>query len=143
MKNRFNNLKRAGILLCIFCLLCVQTVEAKPKHPLIGIWTLEYKDGKCPVVCYKLLKKNGEYVNLKSTDWNAKYFQVSRKGKYTISANRYAEVLMEYDNNQMFPPAVFLLNYKFIGDDTLKITYSIDGRRCEEVWHRARKAPRY
>lgn len=70
-----------------------------------------------------------------------KIFPGFRKGKYTISANRYAEVLMEYDNNQMFPPAVFLLNYKFIGDDTLKITYSIDGRRCEEVWHRARKAP--
>lgn len=143
MEKCFNKWMSIGIVICLLSFLCVHSVEAKTKHPLVGNWTLVYKKGDRPVVCYKLLKKDGSYVNLKSTDWDGKYYEVSHQGMYTIGKGQYAEIVEEEHGKKYFPPVVFILNYEFVGKDTLKVTYRINGQRGEEVWHKTKKAPRY
>lgn len=145
MKKYMNRLNLGGmaILLCFISFLGIQVVNAKPRHPLEGNWTMVYKNGERSVVCYKLLMKDGRYVNLKSTDWEGKHFEVTRQGKYTIGSGQYVEHLMEEHGTKCFPPVTFLLNYEFVGKDTVKLTFRLDGQQYEEIWHKTKKAPRY
>lgn len=145
MKKVFNklNLGVVGIVFILFSFGFIQKAEAKPRHPLVGTWTLENRERKHPVVCYKLLKKNGQYVNLKSTDWDAKHFVVTRKGKFTAGAYEYVEYLMEEGGRKCSPPVYFPLKYEFLDKDIVKISYLIDGQECHEVWYKAEKAPKY
>lgn len=121
----------------------IQKAEAKPKHPLVGTWALENRDGRHPIVCYKLLKKNGHYVNLKSTDWDAKHFLVTRKGKFTAGIYEYVEHLQEEGGRKCSSPVHFPLKYEFLSRNTVRISYFINGQECNETWYRVEKAPKY
>lgn len=130
------------VILSLFSFAFAGKAEAKQKHPLVGAWTLQYESGNRPVVCYKLLKKNGRYVNLKSVDWDGNYFSVSREGTYSLRIGEYTEHLKR-ENGRKCRSVHFPLRYEFVGPDTVKISYRMGCQVYEETWQRAAKAPKY
>ena len=121
----------------------MQEAKAKTKHPLVGVWTLQYEGELYPVVCYKILKKNGRYANIKSTDWDAKYFAASHYGKFKAGGGWYVERL-KYEKGKKFRRMIDVpLTYEFLDKNTVQISYPQGGKKYTEVWHRVPKAPKY
>lgn len=137
------NIGIAGIMLLLASVGFTQKAEAKPKHPLVGVWKMEHSQDGRTVVCYKLLNKNGTYVNLKSLDKNGNCFYVSRHGKFSAGTGEYTEFLMEENGQKCFPPFPFPLKYEFLNKETVRIYFDLHGTPHEEIWHKAKKAPKY
>lgn len=141
MEKGFNKLSLGiiALVLVLFSFGCVRNAE----HPLVGVWKLEGQSGDQPVVCYKLLNKDGTYVNLRSTDLAAGNFAVTRQGKFTTGVGEYVEHLMEEHGRKFDSPVYFPLRYEFLSKDTVRISFRIGEQQYNEVWHKAKKAPEY
>lgn len=145
MKKSFNllNWKIACIAMIFMSFSFTQEGLAKTKHPLVGVWKMESKNGDQPVVCYKLLKKDGSYVNLRSTTYDPDYFFVTRQGKFFPGAGEYIERLVIEHGRECDPPVNFPLKYEFTNNSTLHISFRLGDQNYDEVWHKVKKAPKY
>ena len=132
-----------GIILMLISIAFIPKAEAKQKHPLVGVWKMEYQKEGRTVVCYKLLNKNGTYVNLKSLDKNGECFYVSRHGKFAPEEGKYTEFLMEEEGERYFPPFPFPLEYRFLDKKTVEISFYLDNQPHQEIWYKVKKAPKY
>ena len=144
MIKKINGLKLGMVsLFLILSVGFVQKAGAKGKHPLSGIWTMEYQDYGRKVICYKLLKKDGSYVNLRSMDKAGKYFYATHLGKYEIAPAEYTEYLLEENGRKCIPPVAVPIKYELQDQNTLKLSFWIGHRKYTEIWRRAKKAPKY
>lgn len=139
-------MRTVSVLIILIFLGSLQKTEAKEsrlKHPLVGTWTMVYQKDGHPVVCYKLLKKNGRYVNLKSTDEEGTKLAITRQGTYAVGAGEFVERLAEEHGHACMPPVNFPLEYEFLDKNTVKISFEIGGKKYNEVWKRTKKSPQY
>ncbi len=142
-KKMFKNISIRCVLGCLVVCVFAQKAEAKTKHPLVGIWTLTFEGEHYPIVCYKILKKNGDYVNMRSTDMDTKHFAVSHYGKFKAGGGWYVEQLKYEKGRKLRRPVDFPLNYEFVDKNTVKISYGPANNKYTEVWHRTTTAPKY
>lgn len=146
MKKHLMYLRTISVLIILIFLSSLQKAEAKEsrlKHPLVGTWTMVYQKDGHPVVCYKLLKKNGRYVNLKSTDEEGTKLAITRQGTYAVGVGEFVERLAEEHGRVCTPPVNFPLEYEFLDKNTVKISFEIGGKKYNEVWKRTKKSPQY
>lgn len=146
MKKNFIGLN-FGIIAFVFSLFFIGFTEkaeaSRPKHPLVGVWTMEYKNGNKVVECYKIFKRDGEYINLRSLGWGNGQFDVTHWGKYTIGSNEYIEHLLEERGSKCWPPVNIVLKYEFLDPNTIRLNFRLGRQNYTETWHRAKKAPKY
>lgn len=101
-----------------------------------GVWRIA-SSGNPATVNYKVLKKNGKYINLRSHD-GGKTFSVTRKGLYEIVAPGVYVENLKYENggwcNVLFP-----ISYQK-EKNKLHLTFKLNGRTYTEVWEKVKSS---
>ncbi len=144
MKKTFSHPLLASIaMIGLFLFLLPLHTDAKTKHPLVGVWTMTYQSTDRPIVCYKLLKKDGTFINLKSMDKGGQYFYVTHQGKFVPEKEKYSEFLMEESGKKTPFPVEIPIKYKIVNKDTLRTSFYLGRKYYEETWIRTKKAPKY
>lgn len=143
MKHILMKVSILSILMSIGILGSIQSAEAGTKHPLVGVWSLKFEGDHGTIVCYKILKKNGRYVNIRSTDLDAKHFGVRQYGKFKVGGGWYMERL-KYEKGSKFCRKInILMDYEFWDKDTVELSFKINGKKYSEIWYRVTTAPKY
>lgn len=101
---------------------------------LEGVWKLQ--SGRN--ISYKIFKKDGHYINLRSTD-NGKTFQISREGKYEILI---PGIYLEHEKKiyGRVTDRDVVITYKEV-NNKLVLSFKINRDNYKEEWIRSDKDP--
>lgn len=125
----------------LFGLMVCATMSAKK---LTGVWYMKSGENQS-TISYKILKKDGVYINLRSYD-NGKTYQVTRKGKYEdlIPGGIYVEHLESEFGRPITSQIVDIVMTYTVKKDQLHLTFQLHNKKTyHEVWERADKYPVY
>lgn len=123
--------------LSIFVLLmCLSVATNLNSKQLDGVWKLQSGN----TINYKILKKDGCYINLRSSDCG-KTYQITREGKYEILLpGLYVEhVKMAYGRSGNGDVAITYKKKK----GKLMLSFKINQHTYNEEWVKADKSPIY
>lgn len=104
---------------------------AEPVSPatsaLQGIWMMRHPDKATPTYSYKLLNKDGTYLNLRSYD-DRRTFTVMRQGTYRVIApDLYVENLKEEFGEAVLWDVEIPITYT-VADDRLHVSFRLGGQ---------------
>lgn len=106
--------------------------QMRSAESLEGAWIIQ-SDNDPQTINYKLLKKDGRYINLRSLDGGNTY-QITRQGKYEILGDgSYVEVMKQYYGSSANGETLF--RYQ-IRDGNLHLSFRLSGQNVSEVWRR-------
>lgn len=101
---------------------------------IVGAWMIDSGDS---IISYKLLTKDGRYINMRSFN-RGKTYTVTRKGIYeVVGDNVYIENL-EYEGGEIINPAKPILFRYNKNKSELHLKFVMWGKSFHEVWKRAK-----
>lgn len=106
---------------------------------LQGVWMMRHPDKETPTFSYKLLNKDGRYINLRSYD-GGKTFSILRQGTYQVVAPQiYIEHLEQEFGQSVVGRVDIVMTYQVAGN-RLHVSFKLGDRVYSEVWERLHDA---
>lgn len=112
----------------------VLTTTTQTTPSIAGTWMIDSGDS---IISYKLLTKDGRYINMRSFN-RGKTYTVTRKGVYeVVGDNIYIENL-EYEGGEVVSPAQPILFRYNKNKSELHLKFVMWGKNFHEIWKRAK-----
>ncbi|MEG1660752.1 MAG: M56 family metallopeptidase [Bacteroides sp.] len=110
--------------------------EKSAESSIVGAWRIDSGDS---IISYKLLKKDGRYINMRSYN-RGKSYTVTRYGTYEVMDDHVYIENLQYENGQAILPEFPILFRYNKEKGELHLKFRMWNHNFHEIWKRA-KAP--